>query len=453
MRISAFSVAAAFLSAAIAQGTSPASLLSQLPSCALECFASALPSSSCSPTDQKCLCASEQFSNNVTVCVTKSCTIKESLSSRPYPNPNHYSLTPAPGTLNITKTNCGAPIRDKSQVYSDTAAAFSVLAGVFIIQRFAYKIYTKLDICLDDWFALLTMIIAVPGAIINAHYVPVNGLGRDIWTLTPQQITNFLRFFYFQEIIYVIEVSVLKLSFLFFYRRIFPGTTIRWLLWGTIAFNTLVGAVFTLVCIFQCRPIKYFWEQWDQEHRGKCLNINAIGWSSAAISIALDVWMLALPLWQIRTLRLDWKKKIGVGLMFGTGAFITIVSILRLRSLLAFRSDSMNPTWEFFEVGLWSAVEICIGIVCACLPSLRLLLVHVFPKQFGTSAKRDTGRYIHMYDAGSRMGSRPRHVTDIDDGDDTDAFHTQPVKGGSGGDAFKLVVTRHLGGLDPGAKK
>lgn len=58
-----------------------------------------------------------------------------------------------------------------------------------------------------------------------------------------------------------------------------------------------------------------------------------------------------------------------------------------------------------------------------------------------------------MYDAGSRMGSRPRHVTDIDDGDDTDAFHTQPVKGGSGGDAFKLVVTRHLGGLDPGAKK
>ncbi|UNI23777.1 hypothetical protein JDV02_009577 [Purpureocillium takamizusanense] len=353
------------------------------------------------------------------------------------------------GTLNITKTNCGAPIRDKSQVYSDTAAAFSILAAVFIVQRFAYKIYQKLAICLDDWFALLTMIIAVPGAIINAHYVPANGLGRDIWTLTPQQITTFLKLFYFQEIIYVIEVSVLKLSFLFFYRRIFPGTTIRWLVWGTIACNTLVGAVFTLVCIFQCRPIQYFWEQWDQEHRGQCLNINAIGWSSAAISIALDVWMLALPLWQIRTLRLDWKKKIGVGLMFGTGAFITIVSILRLRSLLAFRSDSMNPTWEFFEVGLWSAVEICIGIVCACLPSLRLLLVHAFPKQFGTSARRDTARYIHMYDAGSRLGSRPRQKH----ADDTDALHAQTFKGVGDRDAFKLVVTRHLGGLDPDANK
>lgn len=64
---------------------------------------------------------------------------------------------------------------------------------------------------------------------------------------------------------------------------------------------------------------------------------------------------------------------------------VTIVSILRLRSLLKFGSDSTNPTWEFFDIGIWSTVEINVGIICACLPSLRLLLVRMFPKLLGTT--------------------------------------------------------------------
>lgn len=49
------------------------------------------------------------------------------------------------------------------------------------------------------------------------------------------------------------------------------------------------------------------------------LNINAIGWANASISIALDVWMLGIPLLQIRRLKLHWKKKISVAMMFFVG--------------------------------------------------------------------------------------------------------------------------------------
>ena len=49
------------------------------------------------------------------------------------------------------------------------------------------------------------------------------------------------------------------------------------------------------------------------------LNKNAIGWANAAISVALDLWMIAIPLWQIRSLNLHWKKKIGVVIMFLVG--------------------------------------------------------------------------------------------------------------------------------------
>lgn len=50
------------------------------------------------------------------------------------------------------------------------------------------------------------------------------------------------------------------------------------------------------------------------------MNINASGWANAAITLASDIWLLAIPLSQIRKLRLDWKKKAGATLMFLTGA-------------------------------------------------------------------------------------------------------------------------------------
>jgi hypothetical protein len=59
----------------------------------------------------------------------------------------------------------------------------------------------------------------------------------------------------------------------------------------------------------------------------------------------------------------------------------------------------MNPTWEFFDVSLWSVIEINVGIICACMPSLRLLLVHLFPKQLGSTQQKYYG---------NQSGSRPR---------------------------------------------
>ena len=160
----------------------------------------------------------------------------------------------------------------------------------------------------------------VPNSVINVHGTTANGLGRDIWTLTPDQITAFGRFFFISEIDYFTEVSLLKLSLLFFYLRIFPGRAVRRLLWGTIVFDILFGVLFVLVSVFQCHPVDFFWTKWDGQHKGSCLDINKVAWVNAGVSITLDLWMLAIPLYQLRNLKLHWKKKVGVGLMFGVGA-------------------------------------------------------------------------------------------------------------------------------------
>jgi hypothetical protein len=49
-----------------------------------------------------------------------------------------------------------------------------------------------------------------------------NGLGRDIWTLTPEQINNFFKFFYIREHFYAFTVLFANTNFLFFYLRLFP---------------------------------------------------------------------------------------------------------------------------------------------------------------------------------------------------------------------------------------
>lgn len=67
---------------------------------------------------------------------------------------------------------------------------------------------------------------------------------------------------------------------------------------------------------------------------------------------------------------------------------VTVVSILRLKSLIKFSYSTDNATWDFTDVGIWSDIEINVSIICVCLPSLRLLLVRIFPR-----LRESTNRY------------------------------------------------------------
>lgn len=72
---------------------------------------------------------------------------------------------------------------------------------------------------------------------------------------------------------------------------------------------------------------------------------------------------------------------------------VTIVSALRVQSLVHFAASN-NPTWDQTDVIIWSNIEINVGIICACLPSLRLILVRMFPKVFGTTQNSNQNQYF-----------------------------------------------------------
>lgn len=360
----------------------------KIPSCAQPCLVKAFAARTCSQTDQQCICTNKAFQSTVTPCVAANCTIPDALAMK-----------------NISSTNCKLPVRDRGQSYVTLSYVMVVLAGVFVAARVAFKLIDGLELGLDDWSMIVTLAISTANTVVIVTGTIKNGLGKDIWTLRPDEITKMLKFFYIMASLYFSELTFLKLSLIFFYIRVFPSKGAQRLLWGTVVFTLLWGTLFVLIAIFQCQPISYFWKKWDGLHKGTCLDINAITSSNAAISIVLDFWSLGIPLWQLWGLKMHWKKKIGVAMMFCVGTFITVVSILRLQALVHFASSS-NVSWEFYDVSVWSTIEVGVGIMCTCLPTLRLLLVKVFPILGGTLAR--SGQQYQNYGNSNELGNLSR---------------------------------------------
>jgi hypothetical protein len=89
---------------------------------------------------------------------------------------------------------------------------------------------------------------------------------------------------------------------------------------------------------------------------------------------------------------------------------VTVVSIIRLKSLIEF-ANSTNPTCEqtfcfpfsclpsdlggqelivigdYVPLGYWSGVEVNVGVICACLPAIRSLIVRACPGIFDSTVQ------------------------------------------------------------------
>ena len=74
------------------------------------------------------------------------------------------------------------------------------------------------------------------------------------------------------------------------------------------------------------------------------------------------------------------------------------MSVLRLQSLIHF-GNSLNPTWDQTDASNWSTIEINVGIVCACLPALRKILIRFFPSMQGSTSP-STSQYQAKYGNG-----------------------------------------------------
>ncbi|KAE8376829.1 hypothetical protein BDV26DRAFT_305352 [Aspergillus bertholletiae] len=295
-------------------------------------------------------------------------------------------------TKNVSMTACGHPVRNNTEVVSIAGVAGGILAFIAFILR----IIARMKCCggefgVDDWVMAVTMLLTIALSSLSVVLADT-GLGKDIWTLPFNNITRILKIYFFDECLYLSILPLTKISILFFYLRVFPKRSFRTAVYAVIGLNVCYMIAFVLISVFQCRPLNGAWLHWDGEHQYQCNNINAQGWAAAIFNMALDFVVMIMPLRELYHLQLSLRKKLLVMFMFSLGIFVTLVSILRLESLIHFASTD-NLTWDYVQVGYWSTIEVHVGIICACLPAIRSLLTRICPNIFGdTRAQTGSSR-------------------------------------------------------------
>ncbi|KAE9379595.1 hypothetical protein N431DRAFT_500120 [Stipitochalara longipes BDJ] len=235
-------------------------------------------------------------------------------------------------------------------------------------------------------------------------YSPRIGLGRHIQDVPLEQIEKLLISLYVGCILYAIAILVIKISILLLYRSLFPtpGINLATKIIGAIsvawAFET------ALVGILSCTPVKAFWDITVTEK--KCINTTAFFIANSAVHVVIDITILTLPIRKVWPLKMSVQKKVVVSFMFLLGGFICVIGIVRLFFVATLKMTDV--TYSLVDTYVWSSVETSVGVICACLPTLRPLFMKLFPKS-GFETRVATAPHIY-----STERNRPRNQHDVE---------------------------------------
>ncbi|KAH7303145.1 hypothetical protein B0I35DRAFT_365508, partial [Stachybotrys elegans] len=201
------------------------------------------------------------------------------------------------------------------------------------------------------------------------------GFGMHYWTV-PASLAHKKQLFYISSIFYMILLIVGKLSILLVYLRIFPNRDFRRAVYALALILIFHGAIFCLLTIFQCLPVDSIWDR-SMESK-KCINTNAIVYSSGILSILEDFAILVMPVRQTWQLNINRKKRFLILALFSIGFFACITSMVRMKYVVQY-SATFDATWDNVDIVVWSAVEQFSAILCASLPALRPLFIAIVP--------------------------------------------------------------------------
>jgi hypothetical protein len=198
--------------------------------------------------------------------------------------------------------------------------SFTILANSIIIARLVFnRFFSIRGFNMADWAILVTLLIKIGSDTVNYLGIYKHGLGKDIWTFTPDEVTEYAFYVWIGVQCYVIMMTFVKVVLTLFLLSLFSGCRLRRLLWATIVVHVLAGITFSLLGVFTCTPVDYYWTRYSTASKGHCINRLASYMSNGAFTVASDIWLLAIPMTQLYKLKLQWKKKINAGIMFLLG--------------------------------------------------------------------------------------------------------------------------------------
>ncbi|GJN76185.1 MFS transporter [Purpureocillium lilacinum] len=278
-------------------------------------------------------------------------------------------------------------------VFAVTTATL-VLASIFVGARIVCRYFIVRNVSWDDRVMILAWLIAFFLSF-TIDYGVTKGLGKYDQDIPEDDWSTLRHCEYVFSILYNPALMATKTSILIFYLRLAKNTQVvlRYASWATLIVVNVAGTVLTFMNIFQCSPVRAAWDI-HVESPTKCIPLLTEFICAAPVNIVTDLAILALPIPVLTGMRLPSRQKTILVLTFTLGIFVTIVDVIRIYYLQ--RAISEVPTgtttspnsrfggqtdfaWNASLSLMWSAVEVNVGMSCACVPTLKPLILKLLP--------------------------------------------------------------------------
>lgn len=236
------------------------------------------------------------------------------------------------------------------------------------------------------------------GLSISICYGTTVGLGRHEVDVPPEWDASLKKTEYSFSVLYNPALMLTKTSIVVFFLRL--SETERVFKWACIVTLVVVnagGLALTVLNIAQCQPLSSSFKTPIPTH-AHCTDIVTLYLASAPLNIITDLAILFLPFPILTRMRLPKKQKIILLVTFGFGAFVAVVDVIRIAYLQeAFMTrlqnvqssrgsdgpDARNDSdfsWYASISYTWSAIEVDVGIIVACVPALKPLVARFIPR-------------------------------------------------------------------------
>ncbi|KUI53264.1 hypothetical protein VP1G_00609 [Cytospora mali] len=279
---------------------------------------------------------------------------------------------------------------------SETAIGviFPALAiASLVVRAYSWKRYSPGieidDILVIPAFLLTTatgvaMVVGAQKHIIGGHSLP---------EITAAEQHSLGKFEWAYWMVGIVTIGFVKLTILFFFRRIFKGRSSRtafdYANWTLIILVILWVFAFLFAIAFWCGryPTRAWASLWSLRH--ECVDTFALLAACAIFSWVMDLAILIEPLLVIQTLNMSHRRKLQASLVFLCSILAVVAGLLRMITLIQIKIQgtthantrvlaTLFPTAD--QEGIvslilfWTYIEIGVGFAIACLiPCARLL--------------------------------------------------------------------------------
>ncbi|KAL4890281.1 hypothetical protein BDV59DRAFT_204466 [Aspergillus ambiguus] len=353
---------------------------------------------------------------------------------------------PPPGVT----PNFKNPAGEEYEIYS-VSIAMCATATVILLARLYTRAFLLRATGLDDWLCVLGQICAWIFAILSIINIR-NGYGVHIWNLHVDDVILFKQYDLAEEDVYALGVWFVKTAILVFYLRLSPERKFRSLTYAIMVFVAAYSLLSILLFTIGCIPVRAMWDITLMD-QAKCIDQLSFVYANAAFNIFSDLATLILPIKICWTLQASLRQRTLLLILFVMGSFACVVAIIRIVTMVPFM-HSNDFTWYKVTIAKWCMVEINVGIICACLPTMRPLLVKSFPQLFSSiddNSAQQTPRSDSSYPLKGSTKKR-RRGWDYISGVDT-LWTSHDPEQPSGSDSTQAMAPSHDAANDPSIAK